>query len=403
MDEPVRIGRWEERLLPAELGSGDGRRRTPRDWLVDLGAVTAALIIGGIALAAVQAGDKPTDPFVDLLLGFIGLVLLFWRRRQPVVLALVAALFTGFSGSAAGPALVLLFSVAVRRPPAVAIAVALASCIPVPVFTILHPSPDPWYVDVIVGCLITIAAVGWGTFVRARRQLVLSLRERAQAAEASQQERLERARLDERARIAREMHDVLAHRLSLLSLHAGALEFRPDAPADEVARAAGVIRDSAHNALGELREVIGLLRREPEQAQLEPPQPTLSELGRLLAESQAAGMRVQAEVKVDAVEDVPVTLGRNAYRIVQEGLTNARKHAPGARVAVRVSGGPGDGIAVEVLNPLPVGTVAATLVPGTGMGLVGLSERAGLAGGRLESGTTGDGGFALRAWLPWTT
>jgi signal transduction histidine kinase len=402
MDEPVRIGRWEERLLPAELGSGDGRRRTPRDWWVDFWCVVVALAIGGVAFAASQNGPSPTDDGVDLLLGFVALVLLGWRRRQPVWLALAAAALTAFSGSAAGPALVLLFNVAVRRPPAVAVAVALASCIPVPVFTFMHPSPDPWYVDVIVGSLITIAAVGWGTFIRARRQLVLSLRERARVAEASQQERLERARLDERARIAREMHDVLAHRLSLLSLHAGALEFRPEASPDDVARAAGVIRTSAHDALDELREVIGLLRHEPEPAELEPPQPTLSELGRLLAESQAAGMRVQAEIMVDGAAEVPGTLGRNAYRIVQEGLTNARKHAPGARVMVRVSGGPGNGLEVEVRNPLPVGIGAGAPVPGAGMGLVGLAERAGLAGGRLESGTTDDGGFALRAWLPWT-
>ena len=97
-------------------------------------------------------------------------------------------------------------------------------------------------------------------FVRARRQLVVSLRDRAERAEAEQQLRVEQARQAERARIAREMHDVLAHRISLLSLHAGALEFRPDAPPEEVARAAGVIRASAHEALEDLREVIGVLR-----------------------------------------------------------------------------------------------------------------------------------------------
>ena len=99
-------------------------------------------------------------------------------------------------------------------------------------------------------------------FVRARRQLVVSLRDRAERAEAEQQLRVAQARQLERTRIAREMHDVLAHRISLLSLHAGALEFRPDAPPEEVARAAGVIRASAHAALQDLREVIGVLRAE---------------------------------------------------------------------------------------------------------------------------------------------
>ena len=115
-------------------------------------------------------------------------------------------------------------------------------------------------------------------FVRARRQLVLSLRERADRAEAEQQMRVEQARPHERARIAREMHDVLAHRISLLSMHAGALEFRPDAPPEEIARAAGIIRASAHQALEDLREVIGVLREEPADGDPERPQPTLANL-----------------------------------------------------------------------------------------------------------------------------
>ena len=105
-----------------------------------------------------------------------------------------------------------------------------------------------------------MVVIGWGLFVRARRELIDSLRERAERAEAEQRRRLEQAREAERRRIAREMHDVLAHRVTLLSLHAGALEFRPDAPPEEIAEAAGVIRASAHAALQELREVIGVLR-----------------------------------------------------------------------------------------------------------------------------------------------
>ena len=108
--------------------------------------------------------------------------------------------------------------------------------------------------------LLTAVVVGWGLFVRARRELVFSLRERAARLEAEQRLRVEQAREAERRRIAREMHDVLAHRVSLLTLHAGALEFRPDASPEEVAEAAGVIRATAHAALEELRRVIGVLR-----------------------------------------------------------------------------------------------------------------------------------------------
>ena len=129
------------------------------------------------------------------------------------------------------------------------------------------------------------------------------------------------------------MHDVLAHRLTLLSVHAGALEFRPDAPPAEVARAAGVIRDSAHEALQDLRQIIGVLRSPGEGAD-DRPQPTLATLDALVAESREAGMKVVLDSRVPDASGVPAATGRNAYRIAQEALTNARKHAPGAEVTV---------------------------------------------------------------------
>lgn len=247
--------------------------------------------------------------------------------------------------------------------------------------------------------LLAAAVVAWGMFVRARRQLVLSLRDRAERAEAEQHLRVDQARRQERARIAREMHDVLAHRISLLSLHAGALEFRPDAPPDEVARAAGVIRTSAHEALQDLRAVIGVLRESRDGEAPERPQPTLADLPGLIAESRDAGMHVTYEIGDLAA--VPDGTGRSAYRIVQEALTNARKHARGAAVDVAVSGDPESGLTIEVGNRLPVGAAARPEIPGAGTGIVGLTERASLAGGRLEHGRTAEGDYRLWAWLPW--
>ena len=153
----------------------------------------------------------------------------------------------------------------------------------------------------------------WGMYVRARRQLVLSLRERAERAEAEQQMRVEQAQAHERARIAREMHDVLAHRISLLSMHAGALEFRPDAPPEEIARAAGVVRASAHQALEDLREVIGVLREESLDGDPERPQPTLANLPGLLDESRQAGMHVSSECRVEDLDGG--ARGRRAQRL----------------------------------------------------------------------------------------
>ena len=185
--------------------------------------------------------------------------------------------------------------------------------------------------------LITGVVVGWGLFVRVQRELVLSLRERAERVEAEQRQRVEQAREAERLRIAREMHDVLAHRVSLLSLHAGALEFHPDASAEEVAQAAAVIRSSAHAALEELRDVIGVLREGAPGDGPEPPQPTLAEIPALIEESRVAGMHVRWHIDVPGDAVLPAALGRAAYRIVQEGLTNARKHAPAAAVEVTIT------------------------------------------------------------------
>jgi signal transduction histidine kinase len=222
--------------------------------------------------------------------------------------------------------------------------------------------------------------------------------ERARRAAADRERELARARQHERARIAREMHDVLGHRLSLVSMHAGALEYRPDASPDEIAAAAGVVRRSAHQALQDLREVIAVLRDEPD-ADGSRPQPTLADLPALLEESREAGVRLRADWGGLDLAAVPDLSGRAAYRIVQEALTNVRTHAPGVVASLRVGGAPGLGVTVEVSNPLPLGGVRPRA--GGGTGLVGLAERAELAGGRIEHGPTSDATFRVAATLPW--
>jgi signal transduction histidine kinase len=337
----------------------------------------------------------------DLILGVPTWFAIWWRRRWPVHLAIGLGLVSVVSTSASLAALIALFTLTVHRRAGVAIPLAALTLPLAPAFLAIHPDEEtPYLVSLGFSVLLTAAVVAWGMFVRARRQLVLSLHDRAERAEAEQHLRVDQARRQERARIAREMHDVLAHRISLLSLHAGALEFRPDAPADEVARAAGVIRRSAHEALQDLRAVIGVLREGQDGAAPERPQPTLADLPALIAESRDAGMHVSYEVGELAA--VPEATGRNAYRIVQEALTNARKHARGAAVDVAVEGDAGSGLTIEVRNRLPVGTATAPAIPGAGTGIVGLAERASLAGGRLEHGRRADGDYRLWAWLPWT-
>jgi signal transduction histidine kinase len=238
-------------------------------------------------------------------------------------------------------------------------------------------------------------------YIRARRLLLWTLRERALRAEADQRLHEDQARMAERTRIAREMHDVLAHRISLLALHAGGLEVRPDLPPAQVRETAGLLRSTARQALEELRGVIGVLRDESGQDLIAPgPQPTLSDIDRLVEENRAAGRTVDLEMRVQHPGDLPGGLGRDAYRIVQEALTNIGKHASGTAAQVRVTGGPGEGLHVNVRNQQPAQVAARPALPGSGSGLLGLQERVALAGGTLVHGPDG-GEFVVDAELPW--
>jgi signal transduction histidine kinase len=395
------------RLLPSVLiPEHAGTKRTTRDWIVDVLCILAALFIGMLVFANLHDSsiDHPheyPDWFVmlDVVVGVGSCLGLWFRRRWPLGLALVLTVVSIFSSSAGGAAAVALFSLAVHRPFRQVAPVAALAVVTQPLNVLIFPGDEQYVVNLVLAVVIIGAVLAWGMFVRARRQLVVSLRDRAQRAETEQQLRVEQARQQERARIAREMHDVLAHRISLLSLHAGALEFRPDASPEEIERAAGVIRASAHHALEDLRAVIGVLRENPDDGAPERPQPTLGDLPALIEESRAAGMRVTFDLQV--ADEVPDATGRNAYRIVQEGLTNARKHARGSAVDVTLTGAAGDGLAIEVRNKLPVGAAVTADIPGAGTGIIGLSERASLAGGRLEHGRTDAGDYRLWAWLPW--
>jgi signal transduction histidine kinase len=377
-------------------GTMKGRRK--RDWAIDIAMTLFSLAIGLVLLFTLPGDRGDTRMVLDVGLGLAAIATLWVRRAHPAAVGVGATVLSIASSFAGGAALCALFSATVRASRtglAVVWAVALVTTI---IYPLVMPSGDDYLLELALGMLITVFVIGWGLFARARHQLVLSLRERAARLEAEQRLHVEQAREAERRRIAREMHDVLAHRVSLLSLHAGALEFRPDAPPEEIAEAAGVVRASAHSVLQELREVIGVLRDGDEGT--ERPQPTLADIPELVEESRAAGMRVEAHIDEDA--GVGAATGRTAYRIVQEGLTNARKHAPGATVSVTVvARGSGDppGLAVEFVSRRAVG-VPSEPPPGTGTGLIGLAERVALAGGEFEHGPRLGGDHVLRATLP---
>jgi signal transduction histidine kinase len=389
-------------FTPGSRAAPGHDRRTPRDWVVDALFVVLA---AGVSLLPAAQGPNPKLPIVpdgvNLWLGLLAAVSLLLRRRWPVELVVVLTVLSVFVPSVGASSGLALFSVAVHRRPAVSMSMLVLAVGSAAVQFWIYPADIdiPYGYQFVVGfvTLSCLALVAWGIVVRTRRQLMRSLEERARRAEAEQELRVEQGQRRERERIAREMHDALGHRLSLLSVHAGALEYRPDMPPEELAVTAGVIRASARESMDDLREIVGVLRgpglSDPGGQR---PQPGIGEIAGLVEESVAAGTRVTFEPLAGGVDGLPATTGRHGYRIVQEGLTNARKHAPGEPVRVVLTGGPGDGLTIEVRNRL--GADGAT--PGSQVGLVGLAERASLAGGRLEYGVTA-GEFRLTAWLPW--
>jgi signal transduction histidine kinase len=336
---------------------------------------------------------------IDLAIGITGLVLVAWRRRYPVTVALVLNLASAVSASVAGPGTLALVSLATRRQMREIIPVSLATLGASIVLVSIDPTAkdDPLVLTTSLVVAIIAITVGWGMYIGSRRELLASLRERAETTESEQAARLAQARTAERTRIAREMHDVLAHRISMVTMHAGALSYRDDLTPEQIRETAGIIQVNSHQALTELRQVLGVLREDPGDAEPERPQPSALDLAELVEDARASGMNVVSTL--GPVQEIPDTLGRTAYRVVQEGLTNARKHAPDTLVNVELSGGPGDGLTITLRNPIRIG--APLDAPGSGLGLVGLSERAALVGGRLQHGVTSDREFKLTVWLPW--
>jgi len=377
--------------LPGVVIDAPDEERGRRDRIVDATMYLVAFAISAATLADTWEEHPQWLRVVAIVIGIATLISLRWRRTHPSAVGIGVGAVALVILTASGAVLAATFNAAIRargRDLAIIAGLTLAWSFVNP---LLYPPRGSYWVDVGASLLCTAVVLGWGLFVRARRDLVRSLHEQADQAG-------DEARAAERRRIAREMHDVLAHRLSLLSVHAGALEFHPDAPADEVAQAAGVIRESAKAALEDLRDVIGVLRDEDSEDLTERPQPTLADLPALVEESRAAGMRITARIEMgDAAP--PTAAGRTAYRIAQEGLTNARKHAPGAAVTLTVRA-PDGHLQVEVRSLAPVTVAAGSPLPGAGTGLIGLAERVSLAGGALEHGVDPDGAFVLRAHLP---
>ena len=355
-------------------------------------------------VAPTQWDDARILFWVDLCLGLSALVLSFFRRRWPFAVAALTNAMGTVSVSANGPAALASVSLATRRVPWQIVVIGVMDLVPSVTIPLLAPNrPDMLVIDVVLGVLAAIAMIAAGMYIGSRRELMWTLRDRADRAEEEQELRVEQGRLNERARIAREMHDVLAHRISLIAMHAGALAYREDLSREDIRDTAELLQTKSHEALADLRHVLGVLRDDPAGAPTtsERPQPTFADLSALILEAEGAGMRVQYDDRVQGSDRMPERVGRTAYRIVQEGLTNARKHAPGVTARVQLTGSPTEGLDIRVSNPArSSATTDRPTIPGAGLGLVGLTERATLAGGTLTTRCHA-GSFELTGWLPW--
>jgi signal transduction histidine kinase len=280
--------------------------------------------------------------------------------------------------------LLCLYAVTVRCRPRVVVAAAV---ITVAGAAFIDPGAMPQAVFLIAVPILL------GVLVRVRRSGARQL------AEQERRHSGERALLEERQRIARELHDVVAHHMSVIAIQAEAAPYKTADPPAELVESFGEIRASALAGLNELRRVLGVLRTGVAGTT---PQPGLADLGGLLDSARSGGVSVAVTCSGDAVT-LPEGVDLSAYRILQEALSNAMRHAPGSRVVVQVAYRP-DGLALEICNdavaPVLVGGEAWSLAGGGGHGLVGMRERVTMLGGSLDAGPTGDGGFRVSAVLP---
>jgi signal transduction histidine kinase len=376
-----------------------------RYWFDALLVVGIGIGIAGVVSSGQGDSNGPQGPEWFDLLAIVAIVSpLFLRRRYPFGAPLavgVAVVLTTFVDSRlppygpvaflAGCAAVFLIGLLRDRTQAV---VGLALAIGVNVVVEVQDPHQSTGAFVAVSVLFTIIwtiAFGLGRTFRAADEA----RERASRAEREREERATAAVSEERARIARELHDVVGHSVSVMTVQASAVRrlLRPDQQREHDALL--VVEQTGREALAEMRRMVGVLRR-PEEAPALAPQPSLDHLDRLVEQAREAGLPVELRIEGDPVQ-LPVGLDLTAYRLVQEGLTNAMKHAHAERTQVLVRYGDKD---IEVtISDNGQGTAHGDGMSG-GHGLVGMRERVSVYGGELEAGPRPDGGYRLRARLP---
>ncbi|MET4168195.1 MULTISPECIES: sensor histidine kinase [Gordonia] len=373
-------------------------------WTGRLWRLAVMLVVSGVAFGtrAAYLWDNARWWFViDLAFGVLSYIVIWWRRTYPVPVTTFTNIVGMVSSTTLGPGLLAMVSLSSRRRWVEIIPQAVlsfgAGMIALTFFATPAEQNGPIIVQYAVTAVATAAMVAWGLYIGSRRELLASWQARALASEAEQQAKVMQARSLERARIAREMHDILAHRISAMSMSAGALAYRSDLSGEQIRETAQTIQETSHLALTELREVLGVLREGPGDATPEEPQ-GVPDLSALIEEARRLGMRLESRCDID-VSSLSPGISRTLYRCVQEALTNARRHSPSAPVTLHIRGGPEHGVDLLVENPLPLSMGSNASSPG--FGLVGLAERVQLHGGRQSATVSEDKRFLLHVWLPW--
>lgn len=378
----------------------DSHRVSHERWF-DAGAMAVAAVM--VAVWVIDSKPEPSyaGPFfyiVSYTIGLLSIIAQAWRRKYSCILAGTLIVGSIFLPVLSGPSLVALFSVARHRPLKPTMWVTVLALVSAPL-QILVGSPladnDFWRgaIPLHLGCLLV---VGWGMAMRSRREVLRSLQERAEGLARERDLVADWARRVEREEIARDMHDSLAHRLSLISMSAGALHYRQEEIPSDLADLAATLQKNSTSALAELRSVVGGIRlgRADECASaIDPGQFSVADL---IADSRASGQDVKAEISL--APDLPPSIARISYRTVQELLTNARKHSPDHSVTLAMTGNPESGLSILSTNGLESGTDGNPL---GGFGLLGMAERVKVHGGRLSAGRTVAGRFEVEVWLPW--
>ncbi|MCG8967097.1 MULTISPECIES: sensor histidine kinase [Streptomyces] len=429
--------------VPARGGPGWWDRRRGAVLDVSLGVVSALECAAeGIPFAR----DAGIPWAAGVVFGLLAGSVLVVRRKWPIAVVLVAIAITpaqmGFLMGIVG-----LYTLAASELPRRIIgSLAGMSLLGTLIVTFVRVRQDmasedldigDWFIPfaaIATSLGVTAPPVLLGLYVGARRRLMESLRERADSLERELQllaeraeERAEWARGEERTRIAREMHDVVAHRVSLMVVHAAALQAVARKDPEKAVKNAALVGDMGRQALTELREMLGVLRagadggraaraavplaavgvaaaaaasRAAEDGERPAEGPCLSELEELIGQSTAAGMVVALSVEGEERSYAP-EVESTAFRVVQEALTNVHKHAAGAKTYVRLAHRASE-IAMQVENEPPpeVSSASSARLPSGGNGLVGMKERVSALGGVFVSGPTDAGGFRVSAVIP---